>query len=86
MRYDVHTRAAIGAALVDLEGAPDTPATRNRRAVLQAAAWRASTRDAITRQRQERRALYLARTLAVVLMFGGAAIIGATIGAALATL
>lgn len=84
--YDVHTRAAIGAALAELETHPDTPATRNRRAILRAAAWRTSTREAVTARRRARRSLYAARVLAMVLLFSGAAVLGLAIGAALATL
>lgn len=84
--YDVQTRAAIGAALAELETAPDTPATRNRRAILRAAAWRTSTRQAVTTRRRARRTLHAARALALSLLAIGAAITGAAIGAALATL
>lgn len=84
--YDVQTQAAIRAALQALEGAPDTREARNRRAILQAAAWRSPMSCRIRRARRERRALVIARALAGVLLAAGAAITGASAGAALALL
>lgn len=50
----LQTQAAIRAALATLDNAPDTPAVRNRIAILRAASWTQTSRARIRQERGHR--------------------------------